>query len=755
MPANQPDGMSRSELIQFLEELALGQTTAQTGTEHLRLSLAQAGVTVWWKDLASGECETTDRLSTLGVHVPDEVPFTFDHLIEAIHPDDRQGLLLAIHEALHTGKRFEYEHRILSANGDSRWVLHRGAAGRNQAGTPTHLSGVMVDATRHKREQDALAESEAHYRQQIDLAADAILVVEVQAGLLVAANRKAEALFARPRLSLIGRPFSSLWAEQHQASCHALLQDALRGRKSFPGVQLLGSSGNKLTTEITASTIEIGHKRFLQVIVRDVTGRRQAEQALRASEERFRQLVNHIQEIFWVAEPAARRMLYVSPAFEQVMGIPVSAVLSNSRVWLDKVVPEDRPLALDALERQAQCQAVDVDFRFVRGDGAVRWLRTRSTPGHDAHGLPIAYGLSEDITERKLSELALRQSEERLRHLAENVHEVFWVADRDLSRFEYVSPSFHTLWGTPADTLYVDPDAWRIQVMPEDLGLLEAAFEKQRSGQPSEADFRIQHRDRTLRWIRARFFPSVTSDGRAIVHGILGDLTEQKLAEHERLEAARLQRDAVVREVHHRIKNNLQGVAGLLRNEADRNPELKPALDRAIGQIQSMAVMYGLQGKDANRRLILCDIVPAIAKSVSELFQMAIHVSGIQEMRRSVQVAEGESVAIALIINELLVNATKHARKEVGELKLHLELLPSGARLTITNPGTLPPGINFSEGLGLGTGLSLVRALMPAKGVKLLHAEDRGNVHTILEFSTPYIRIAMGGASAAPVHDHY
>jgi len=129
-------------------------------------------------------------------------------------------------------------------------------------------------------------------------------------------------------------------------------------------------------------------------------------------------------------------------------------------------------------------------------------------------------------------------------------------------------------------------------------------------------------------------------------------------------------RDSVEREVHHRIKNHLQGVAGLLRQHADEHPEIRPIMDATITQIQAVAAIHGLQGKQADSRVNLCDMVSSIASTVGGLTKARIVPSIMADSAMPAQIAENEAVAVALILNELIMNAVKHSTVAEGAQKL-------------------------------------------------------------------------------------
>ena len=144
----------------------------------------------------------------------------------------------------------------------------------------------------------------------------------------------------------------------------------------------------------------------------DVTGRKFAEAALVDSEERFRQIADNIAEVFWLTDPDNRQMMYVSPAFETIWGQPRSVLTASPRAWADAIHPDDRERALAASALKERTGELDDEYRLVRPDGAVRWIRYRPFPVRDAGGHVIRIaGVAADITEQHQLESELRQAQ--------------------------------------------------------------------------------------------------------------------------------------------------------------------------------------------------------------------------------------------------------------------------------------------------------------------------------------------------------
>jgi PAS domain S-box-containing protein len=229
----------------------------------------------------------------------------------------------------------------------------------------------------------------------------------------------------------------------------------------------------------------------------------------------------------------------------------------------------------------------------------------------------------------------------------------------------------------------------------------------------------------------------------------LGAAILRQNAEAERLAHAQRQRDTLVREVHHRIKNNLQGVVGLLRRHQMDRPETSEALEAAIAQIQAVATVHGLQGGDRRARPGFCDLVNAIVAAaygrVGIDFRAAseggavCRVSGDGAGPCKVEIASSNAVPLALVVNELVTNGIKHSNTE-EVVEVALTTCRREVRLTIRNRGKpLPPGLDLMGGRGIGTGLSLVLALLPREGASLALYQDGEWVVSELVLTEPAI----------------
>lgn len=180
-----------------------------------------------------------------------------------------------------------------------------------------------------------------------------------------------------------------------------------------------------------------------------------------------------------------------------------------------------------------------------------------------------------------------------------------------------------------------------------------------------------------------------SDNGGSIFAALIEDTTPRPLLEAKRLDEVRAQRDALVREVHHRIKNNLHGVAGLLRQHLAGRPLLKPLLDAVSAQVLTIAAVHGLQSELKGGALNLRALVARISATISGIMHAPIVLSSGCVGLDAFNVAEEESVPVAMMLNELLMNAVKHRLRNDGEALVHVEATSrhDGAEILVSNPG--------------------------------------------------------------------
>lgn len=183
----------------------------------------------------------------------------------------------------------------------------------------------------------------------------------------------------------------------------------------------------------------------------DVTTSRRREEALADSEERFRQLVTHIPQVFWI-NAIRGQLLYITPSYEEVWGRPVAELYENRSAWRDALHPDDRERVVNALANR-QDDEYEITYRIVRPDGGVRWIRDRGFPIADATGRAYRMaGIAEDITERILAQQRIEAAEQHYRRLITTSPYAIYTMDVN-GAFTELNPAAEALLGGAASTL--------------------------------------------------------------------------------------------------------------------------------------------------------------------------------------------------------------------------------------------------------------------------------------------------------------
>ncbi len=253
-------------------------------------------------------------------------------------------------------------------------------------------------------------------------------------------------------------------------------------------------------------------------VVADVTARKQAEQALSQSEERLRQLAENIREVFYVSDPRARRVEYVSPAYEAIWGLPTADLYADQAAFFTALHPDDREAFRAVVATQVRVgEPTEQRYRIIRPDGSIRRIRDRAWPLRDAGGeVYRVVGLAEDETERLAAEERLAESEARLRQLNQtlearvaertaerdrtwrNAQDLLCIVDQD-GRFRAANPAWTTVLGWLPEEVV---GQHHLFFTHPDHQAASAAARAVSAQQPlPNYESRLRHKDGSYRWI--------------------------------------------------------------------------------------------------------------------------------------------------------------------------------------------------------------------------------------------------------------
>ncbi len=378
-------------------------------------------------------------------------------------------------------------------------------------------------------------------------------------------------------------------------------------------------------------------------------------------------------------------------------------------------------------KREGRIENVEVDL--VRKDGSALNALLSSEAVFDADGNFVTNRTTlVDISKRKKVERELRVSEDRFRLLFEKSPIGIAMTTLDQQLFAANSAFCH-LFGYSLDELCQLTVADLTH--PDYIDTTEQLAEGVSSGKCPVFSFEKKYlrKGGEVFWGRviATEIAAIGPQTRYLM-AMVEDITDRVEREKLRMDEVRKQRDVLIREVHHRIKNNLQGVVGLLRQHVSEHPNMAEVVDVIIGRIYSIAIIHGLQAQEMSEEV-----------GLSPLMNLIIDASGTaveyhDDLTHSLMLSRDEAVPIALVLNELFTNAGKH-RSQQSTVVVKLVERGSHAIITLSNSFDA----RLTDELKDGQGLSLVRSLLPRKSAILTMQEAEGVFTAELDLAPPVV----------------
>lgn len=304
------------------------------------------------------------------------------------------------------------EMTLLFEDGTSVDVFGNAAPLLDQKGRVRGAVGVFVDITERKQAERALRKSEDRYRDLVEHSRDLVCTHDLQ-GRLLSCNPAPARILGYSVSELLKIPMRDLVAPEFREHFDQYLEriktkGAAKGLLAVvtrTGERRIWEYDNTLRTEGVSSPIVRG-------MAHDITERKWAETELRASEERFRQIAENILEVFYLEDAESGRLLYVSPAYEQVWGCACESAYGELGSFLDGIHPDDREVVRRAFVNRVPFMQ---EYRVIRPDGSVRWIWDRGFPIRDEKGdVYRLAGIAEDITESKQAEQSLQKAQDEL-----------------------------------------------------------------------------------------------------------------------------------------------------------------------------------------------------------------------------------------------------------------------------------------------------------------------------------------------------
>jgi PAS domain S-box-containing protein len=352
-----------------------------------------------------------------------------------IHSDDAPAYIAAFSRAVKEHTSFSAEARVRRADGEWRLFGSKAEPRISPGGEYLGLVGLSADITEREQARKALLESEERFRTLADGCPIGVWITDAD-GANCFANRTYLEFSGITAKDLVDNRWRATIHPDDAPEFFRHFDRALKEHRPYHTERRSRNvDGQWRWMESNAVPRFSPDGEFLGLAgtTADITVRKQAELAMQASEEKFRQLAENIKEVFWMMNAAGTEILYISPAYEQIWGRSCASLYERAMDWMEAIHPDDREPAHAIFMKQLQGESIDSEYRITTPDGKEKWICDRAFPVRDEAGQLIRVaGIAAEITERKRYEAELIQAREhadasnhaKSRFLANMSHEI-------------------------------------------------------------------------------------------------------------------------------------------------------------------------------------------------------------------------------------------------------------------------------------------------------------------------------------------
>lgn len=579
-----------------------------------------------------------------------------------------------------------------------------------------------------------LLQSEERYRLVVENAPDAILIHDGTR--FVYANAEAAKLFgADSPERIVGREVLDFVHEDSRAAvAERIKQTMAKGVPAHLREQRYRRlDKTPIDVEVAAVPLTLDGEPGALAFLRDISARKAAERGLRESEAKYRLLADNAHDLIYTLDPSLR-LTYISPSVRKLLGFTVEEALARSME--ETMTPDSAARVREDSRRVSTADFAGrnapqlLELEMYRKDGTTVWVEAAVRAIFDADDRCRGFvGVSRDISERRRAEEVLRLSRQFTALVLEAIPDPVFVKD-DEHRFVQVNEALSAMLGQPASAIigkkdedFVPPDEAAVFIERDTLVL--------ETGQPDLYEERLtdsQGQSHTLVTRKGLF---VDPQGRRFIVGVIRDVTADKNSEQQ-LRKSLLEKEVLLKEVHHRVKNNLQIISSLLflQKENISDPAIQDSFEESRNRIASMALIHEELYRSGDlARVDLKEYLERLAPKVVQSLRGSKSIGfalNLAECRVSVD----KAIPFGLAINELLTNAVKHgfAQRDAGNIRVSMTCEDGLIRAVVEDDGAgLPEGFHPDSVRTLGMQL-VVQLIRQLRGALTFGSSPQGTV---------------------------
>jgi PAS domain S-box-containing protein len=601
----------------------------------------------------------------------------------------------------------------------------------------TFIAEQIAMAIERKQAAQALKKSEKQIRTLIE-AIPASIYFKDKEGKNLVVNKAYEELVGRKREEIIGKTDDELLPKSMATQCRKSDEKVLQSAKIYHGEEKhLSQDGEMAYFDTIKSPIldESGDILGLVGVSHDITMRKKTEEALESSREQYRNLVEKA-GIAILIDDKDGNFQYVNERYAKLFGYSEHEMGKKS--IQDVVFADDLDMVMRYHKSRVQGKKAPsrYEFRGIKRDGSLGYFEINAMAIKKGKNIVGTRCYLWDITARKKAEKALSLSEEKYKTIAENIEVgIYRTTSGAYGRFIEANPAIVRMFGykdkkeflgVDVSKLYYNPkgrDSFQKKMLREGFVKNEEVLLKKKDGTPFLGSVcAVTVRDEKG---KIRYFD-----------GIVEDITDRKEAE-EALKSSLLEKEVLLREIHHRVKNNLQVISSLL-NLQSRQVEDEPALDmfqESRNRVRSMALVHEkLYRSEDLAKVDFCEYIRSLGRHLIMSYGVNSTVVDLDVSVKDVFLDINTSIPCGLIINELISNSLKHGFSGRKRGKIFVTLRPeknNKYRLVVSDDGIgLPKGLDVTKTESLG--LQLVTMLVEQLQGTLHIDNDKGTSFEIV-----------------------
>lgn len=538
------------------------------------------------------------------------------------------------------------------------------------------IANQIAIAIDNARQTNALRESEERYRTLYDQSPIGVFIFNTDLVIINTNDRHAE-IIKSTREKIIGTDLRKL----KDQTFTRLQEDTLKGKSGCQeGFYSATSSSAELWIFVSTAPLRDGAGKIIggMSVVEDITERKNAEIALRQSEEDYESLVNNVEGIVWEADPKTLTFTFISKQAERILGYPSKNWIEDTEFWLNHLHPEDRDwVPAKCLTATQEKKDHVLEYRMIAADGITVWLRDIVTVIVEQGEVVWLRGLMVDVTDLKKAENLLKERAEQYRALVEKVHDVIVESSSD-GKFLYVSPNSKEVAGYEQEELE-DVSIFKY-VHPDDKGHTFKEFARIITEQTSgKAVFRFQHKNGSWIWFDSTGNTYQTAEGEIRCVIVSRDITESKKLEEELFKKQNLESLGILAGgIAHDFNNLLTSILG---NISISKMHLNPK-DKIRARLIE-AENASLRAKDLTSQLLtfskggapVKEYVHSLGDLIRDTANFAVSGSQIKcefDFEDKIWPAEIDMGQISQVIHNLVINADQ-ATPEGGKINIKLQ----------------------------------------------------------------------------------